>query len=182
MTLQGAAVLLEALAVPIAAAAEPAAGSNTSSCSAEPEDAGVEALGSEAAAGEGASAAGFGSNGGAPPPGSRRPLWLRLEWNRISLEGLVQVGGSGQVQPRKPRQPGDGEHPPDHPSFMPPSLLLPHVCVCVCARRCWKSCTCGGGWWLTCPPPFGPMQVRVLTFFSFRMFYMIPVPSVAAIL
>lgn len=91
MTLQGAAVLLEALAVPIAAAAEPAAGSNTSSCSAEPEDAGVEALGSEAAAGEGASAAGFGSNGGAPPPGSRRPLWLRLEWNRISLEGLVQV-------------------------------------------------------------------------------------------
>lgn len=27
---------------------------------------------------------------GRPPP--KRPLWLRLEWNRVSLERLVQVG------------------------------------------------------------------------------------------
>ena len=90
LTLRGATALLEALPVPGAPTAEPAgAGEGT-----------AEAAVGEAAAGA-AAAAGKQATASSEPEAEAaaaaveavpsKPMWLRLEWNRISLGGLMQV-------------------------------------------------------------------------------------------
>lgn len=80
LTLHGAAALLEALPVPspaVSAAAE-AAEAAAGEAGGEPTELG-QSGGSEAAESE------------AEAQLPTRPLWLRLEWNRVSLGGLMQV-------------------------------------------------------------------------------------------
>lgn len=81
LTLAGATALLEAL--PAAGAAAAAAG-GTSESAGEQQSAGEVAAAAEQAAG----------SSGEPAAASEvpsKPVWLRLEWNRISLGGLMQV-------------------------------------------------------------------------------------------
>ena len=76
LTLAGAAALLEALALP----PQQQAGLESSPVEAATEAAAPAAPAAEAAGGRGGASA-----------GKSRPVWLRLEWNRISLEGLMKV-------------------------------------------------------------------------------------------
>ncbi len=92
MTLRGATALLEVLALPNAAALEQGtSSSNTCISSGELEGSGA-SLGLKPVTAGACSADKSGVSWPALPQGARRPLWLRLEWNRISLDGLVQVG------------------------------------------------------------------------------------------
>lgn len=78
LTCKGAAALLEALPVP-----GDALPGGTPGAAAEPGQAAAGEQEAAAAAAQPASLA-------APPPA--KPVWLRLEWNRISLTGLMEVG------------------------------------------------------------------------------------------
>ena len=148
LTLSGATALLEALPVPGAPTAEPSgAGAGTGEAAA-----GEAAAGAAAAAGKQATASSepeAEAAAAAVEPVPSKPMWLRLEWNRISLGGLMQVHlqSDGRVVCIAARHSiSCYSHCKPLPfldcTSLPPMLLTSLI---IHNHRLWKSSMVGGG-------------------------------------